>query len=38
MIRDLDSHDGDLPEYDVCIIGSGAAGGTVAAELVGSGL
>ncbi|MEM8712163.1 MAG: GMC family oxidoreductase [Planctomycetota bacterium] len=38
MIRDLDSHDGDLPTYDVCIIGSGAAGGTVAAELSGSGL
>lgn len=38
MIRDLDSHDGDLPVYDVCIIGSGAAGGVLAAELVGSGL
>ncbi len=38
MIRDLDSHDSDPPEYDVCIIGSGAAGGVLAAELVGSGL
>ena len=38
MIRDLDQHEGDPPGYDVCIIGSGAAGGVVAAELVGSGL
>jgi len=38
MIRDLDQLDGDPPEYDICIVGSGAAGATVAAELVGSGL
>ncbi|MEM9380823.1 MAG: GMC family oxidoreductase [Planctomycetota bacterium] len=38
MIRDLDQHDGDPPEYDVCVIGSGAAGGTLAAELAGTGL
>ncbi len=38
MIRDLDQHDGDTPRYDVCIVGSGAAGGVLAAELVGSGL
>lgn len=38
MIRDLDSQDGEPPVYDICIIGSGAAGGVVAAELAGSGL
>ena len=39
MIRDLDKHEGDeLPAYDLCIIGSGPAGMTVAAELAGRGL
>ena len=39
MIADLDELDAaELPEYDLCIIGSGPAGATVAAELAGSGL
>lgn len=38
MIADLDEREEPLPAYDVCVIGSGPAGGTVAAELAGSGL
>jgi len=36
MIIDLDSDErSELPEYDLCIVGSGPAGATVAAELAG---
>ena len=39
MIRDLDSFEGDsLPTYDLCVVGSGPAGTTLAAELSGQGL
>lgn len=39
MIVDLSSADlAELPAYDVAVVGSGPAGGTVAAELAGSGL
>ena len=39
MIRNLDkTAPGELPEYDLCIIGSGPAAGTLAAELASSGL
>jgi choline dehydrogenase-like flavoprotein len=39
MLRDLDTYARDeLPDYDLCVIGSGPAGMTVAAELVGKGL
>ena len=38
MIADLDKSDTALPEYDLCIVGSGPAGATVAAELAGRGL
>lgn len=39
MIRDLDQHDSrELPTYDLCIVGSGPAGMTVAAELREQGL
>ncbi|MFT7680367.1 MAG: choline dehydrogenase-like flavoprotein [Planctomycetota bacterium] len=39
MIHDLDAHgQTDLEGYDLCIIGSGPAGATLATELLGSGL
>jgi choline dehydrogenase-like flavoprotein len=39
MLHDLSLHcPPTLPEYDLCIIGSGPAGATLAAELVGRGL
>lgn len=39
MIVDLSSADlAELPAYDVAVVGSGPAGGTIAAELAGSGL
>jgi choline dehydrogenase-like flavoprotein len=39
MIGDLDEHEREeLPAYDLCIIGSGPAGGVVAAELRDAGL
>lgn len=38
MIADLSKSAAELPEYDLCIVGSGPAGATVAAELAGQGL
>ena len=37
MIVELQEHSGPLPTYDVCVIGSGPAGMTVAAELARAG-
>ncbi|MBI5362068.1 MAG: GMC family oxidoreductase, partial [Planctomycetes bacterium] len=39
MLRDLAEHDPiELPEYDVCIVGTGPAGAVLASALVGSGM
>jgi choline dehydrogenase-like flavoprotein len=39
MILDLAEQDApELPEYDLCVVGTGPAGATVASELAGSGL
>ena len=38
MIRDLNESELGSDEYDLCIVGTGPAGGTLAAELQGSGL
>ncbi|MBM3985109.1 MAG: GMC family oxidoreductase, partial [Planctomycetes bacterium] len=39
MIRDLaEAVPADLPEYDLCVIGTGPAGATLVAELQGAGL
>lgn len=39
MILDLSESDApELPEYDLCIVGTGPAGATIASEIVGTGL
>lgn len=39
MIRDLAEHDPvDLPEYDLCVVGTGPAGAVLASALAGTGL